>query len=113
MLSYSIAPSLEELHGTSAGPECQSYASGYSLWSKQRGLHENHRVDPAEPAKDPENFSFVEFSLLPRSTCTVGIYAEGIVSCDQDSPPPNALQQSSSTDGLTIDVQVVIPTQGA
>lgn len=44
---------------------------------EQRGLHENHRVDPAEPAKDPENFFFVEFSPLPNSTRTVGIYVWG------------------------------------
>lgn len=77
---------------------------------EHRGLHENHRVDPAEPAKDPENLFFVEFSPLPSSTRTVGIYVEGMVSCDQDSLPPNALQQSSSTGGLTIDI---LPTQGA
>lgn len=76
-------PCLEELHGTPAGPvECQrqSYAFGYGQSMEQRGLHENHEVDPAETARDPENFSFVEFFLLPRSTRTVGIYDEGIVS---------------------------------
>jgi len=77
---------------------------------EQCGLHENHKVDPAETARDPENFSFVEFFLLPRSTLTVGIYDEGIVSCEQDSPPPNALKQSSRTAELTVDA---IPTQGA
>jgi len=74
--SYHAAACLEELHGTSAGPvefQRQSYASGYGQSMEQRGLHENHGVDPAEPARDSEKLLVKNF-LLSRPTRTQGRY---------------------------------------